>query len=197
MNHRPKLVRGLSISRWSRGVRGGALLAAAAVGLALSTLAPEASAQGILSGNSRRMGATLNFGGTVGAGIGAFHLTPEFHIAFGGRGMAGPSLGVGVDMIIPGFGVGAMGRFAWSFQPIADTAFFVTPYGGLTAGGVFNDAGAMFYLGIHFGGELRFILADRFFLLVRPLGFTVPIFIGDFGGAGFGWDGMLGVGATF
>lgn len=176
------------------------LLAGAALGAALALAAPEASAQGILSGNSRRMGATLNIGGSAyftGIGGGAFRLTPEFHYAFGGRGMAGPAIGVGLDLLIPGFGIGAFGRFAYNIQPIDGVAFFITPYGGLSVGGVFNDAFAAFYLGIHFGGEVRFIFADRFFLTVRPIGFTVPIYIGSAGGAGFGYDGAFGVGATF
>jgi hypothetical protein len=175
------------------------LLAGAALGAALALAAPEASAQGILSGNSRNMGATLNIGGSVDfvGGGGAFRLTPEFHYAFGGRGMAGPAIGAGLDLLIPGFGIGAFGRFAYNIQPIENVAFFITPYGGLTAGGIFNAGGGVFYLGIHFGGEVRFIFADRFFLTVRPIGFTVPIYIGAVGGAGFGYDGAFGLGATF
>ncbi|MFO0560640.1 MAG: hypothetical protein U0269_21675 [Polyangiales bacterium] len=178
------------------------LLAGAALGAALALAAPEASAQGILSGNSRRMGATLNIGGSIGAGIGAFRLTPEFHYAFGGRGMTGPAIGVGVDLLIPGFGVGAFGRFAWNIQPLDGVSFFITPYGGLSVGGLFGELASLFYLGIHFGGEVRFIFADRFFLTVRPIGFTVPITVGEVGGmagggAGFGYDGAFGLGATF
>ncbi len=180
--------------------QGSKLLAAAALGAALAVTTQDASAQGIVSGNSRRMGATLNLGGSAyftGVGGGGFRLTPEFHLAFGGRGMAGPAIGVGLDLLIPGFGIGAFGRFAYNFQPLDGVAFFVTPYGGLTAGGVFNELFAAFYLGVHFGGEVRFIFADRFFLTVRPLGFSIPIYVGDAGGVNFGYDGALGFGATF
>jgi hypothetical protein len=59
------------------------------------------------------MGATLNLGGNVGTGGGFFRLNPEFHYAFGGRGMAGPAIGVGLDLMISGgFDIGAEGRFA-------------------------------------------------------------------------------------
>ncbi len=166
----------------------------AAVALSVS----PANAEGIVSANSRRMAATLNVGGTAlfaGPLGGGFRVTPEFHFAFGWRGVAGPSIGVGLDLLVPGVGLGAFARFSYNIQPLDGVAFFVTPYGGLTAGGVFNDLFAGFYLGVHFGGEVRFIFADRFFLTVRPLGFSVPIFVGA--GVGFGYDGALGFGATF
>ncbi len=180
-------------------------LSGAALGAALALAAPNASAQGALSGNSRRMGATLNLGGSIGiaggggaVGVGAaFRLNPEFHYSFG-EGMRGPAIGVGLDMYIPGFGIGALGRFQYNIQPIEGVAFLITPYGGLTAGGIFGGGFGAFLLAFHFGGELRLILADRGFLTFRPIGFSVPLFIGDLGAlAFFNYDIAFGGGATF
>lgn len=179
-------------------------MASAALAAALTVVAPSASAQGILSSNTRRMAVTLNLGGSIGvagpAGV-AFRLNPEFHYSFG-EGMRGPAIGAGIDMLLPGFGIGASGRFQWNFQPIESVAFLVTPYGGITVGGLFASSPLgslnLFYFGVHFGGEVRLILADRGFLTLRPLGFTVPILAGEGGGgAGFAYDVALGGGVTF
>jgi hypothetical protein len=176
-------------------------LAGATLGTALALAAPDASAQNILGQNTRRMAAILNMGGYIGiagGGVGGlFRLNPEFHYSFG-EGMRGPALGVGLDMYIPGFGLGANARFQWNIQPIDNVAFLITPYGGVTAGGFFGGGGGIFFMGIHFGGELRLILADRGFLTFRPIGFSVPIYIGGpIAGAGFAYDVAFGGGVTF
>lgn len=184
-----------------RKIAGVAVLGAA---LALSN---SASAQNILSPNTRGRAVVLNLGGGYGGWGGGARVDLEYQQHFRGR-YEGPGFGVGLTFPLwAGFGIGVEGRFMYDWQPIPDVAFLVTPYIGLSAGfwswtyycgGGGGCAGAAAaWIGPEAGLDLKFVLFERFVLGFRPVGISVPFVAYNGFNAGWGYHGALILGLTF
>ncbi len=179
---------------------------AAALGAALS-LSNTATAQNIINSNSRGQAIALVGGGGAGIWGGGGRVDIEYQMHFNRRY---EGLGIGVGVTLPlwaGFGIGAEGRIIYDWQPISNVAFFVTPYGGLSAGfwswtygcgaGGPCAGASWFWLGLEAGLELKVVLFDRLMLGLRPVGLSVPFLIGNGFNAGFGYHGGGTIGVTF
>jgi hypothetical protein len=179
----------------------------AIVGAALA-LSPAAEAQNVINANSHgQAGALIALGGFGGWGGGG-RIDLEYQLHFRGR-YEGPGLGLGVTLPLwAGFGIGFEGRFMYDIQPIAGTAFFITPYVGLSTGfwsWAYNCGGGgrtcvgagYFWLGPELGLDFKVVLFDRLLIGFRLPGFSLPILVGNNAGIGWGFHAGFTIGVTF
>ena len=179
------------------------LLAGASVLGAVLMTANTAQAQNVLGGNSRGQAAALYAGGGYGfAGGGRLDLEYQRH--FGGS-YQGAGLGLGLTLPLwGGWALGFEGRFMYDIQPIAGTAFFITPYIGASLGfwGCWSGNGSgcngAFWVGPEAGLDFKVILFDRLILGLRLPGLSVPLVFAP-GGVGIAWNlyGAFNIGVTF
>jgi hypothetical protein len=179
----------------------GKIAGVALVGAVLS-VSQIASAQNEIKSNSHGQAGVLNFGGGYGGwGFGA-RVDLEYQLHFNRR-YEGPALGLGLTFPLwAGFGLGFEGRFMYDIQPIPNVAFFIAPYLGLSTGFwsycyyLVGCYGA-FWLGPELGLDLKIIIFDRWLIGLRPIGFSVPFFVGDRFNWGWGYHGAFLIGVTF
>jgi hypothetical protein len=155
---------------------------------ALLGLTADASAQTVEV--NRRNAFALNVGPMIGIlGGGEYvRINPEFQL-HQGRRFDGHMFGIGLAVVPwpnergPSFAVSA--RWQYDHQLVSGTPFFVSPYAGADVGlGIFDLVDSDGPLRFRFvaapmvGLDVKLVINERWLLGFRPIGITVPLFIG-------------------